>query len=339
MTILPDSQEFVGPAGWNGHGWQHHMKIAVRTAEELARRLNLPLDFICGSQSSGTFPLFVPLPYLSRIEQGNPEDPLLKQILPTTHEELDSGGSDDPVSESEFVLAPGILKKYAGRALMVVNGTCAIHCRYCFRRHFPYSDRALEKNSWSKTLAALKVDSTIEEVILSGGDPLTMVDRTLNELLNEIEAIPHVLRVRIHTRLPIVIPQRVTEQLLSMLRATRPDVVVVVHCNHRNELDDFVRDRLFELQSATRILLNQSVLLRGINDNVESLCELGSRLIECGVLPYYLHQLDPVQGASHFEVDTETGRQLVEQLRRRLPGYMVPKYVQEVPGEPYKTIL
>ena len=336
MTILPNSPEFVGAV--NGT-WQQHMKWAIRNAADLAQRLDLPLQSVCPVQSSGQFPLFVPLPYLERIEPGNPNDPLLRQVLPSFEENAVDSGSADPVSESDFVLTPGLLQKYQGRALLVVNGTCAIHCRYCFRRHYPYNDVAAGQESWREPLATIVRDESISEVILSGGDPLTLVDDSLEALFGEIEAIDHVSRIRIHTRLPIVIPQRVTQRLLQLISKSRLDVVVVIHCNHANEIDLSVATKLQELKPIVSALLNQSVLLRGVNDDVKSLTALSQRLIETGTLPYYLHQLDPVQGAMHFEASIEKGLQLIESMRAQLPGYLVPRYVREVPGETAKTIL
>ena len=335
MTILPNSSELVGA----DLTWQQHMKSAVRCAGELARQLEIPFESICPVQSDGPFPLFVPLPYLARIEPGNPNDPLLKQVLPSYQENANESGSADPVSESEFLLTPGLLQKYQGRALLVVNGTCAIHCRYCFRRHFPYDKIAAGRESWREPLAAIAKDESITEVILSGGDPLTLIDDSIEELFGEIEAIDHVSRIRIHTRLPIVIPQRVTSNLIEVIRRSRLDFVVVVHCNHANEIDEAVAASLQDLRPVVSALLNQSVLLRGVNDNAASLISLSERLIETGTLPYYLHQLDPVRGAMHFEVSVEEGLQLIESMRAQIPGYLVPRYVREIPGKASKTIL
>lgn len=316
------------------------MKLAIRDADLLAKRLNLPLEAICAEQSQSAFPLFVPLPFLSRIEVGNAKDPLLLQVLPSKHENsIEPGYSADPLQEDEYSLAPGLLQKYDSRVLMVTTGACAIHCRYCFRRNFPYSESPRSLDTWEPSLQKIDADQSVREVILSGGDPLTLVDSLLGQLIKRIESIDHIKRLRIHTRLPVVIPQRVTDSLTEMIRESDLKFVVVIHANHANELDEEVKTALRELSSAGAVLLNQSVLLRDVNDSVDALKHLSERLVECGVTPYYLHQLDKVNGAGHFHVATETGKQLVEQLRTQVSGYLVPHYVQEIPGEKNKTVL
>jgi len=336
MTILANHQNFVRA----GMTWQQHMKEAIRDPNLLAKCLKLPTEAICATQSTGDFPLFVPLPYLSRIEIGNAQDPLLLQVLPQAAESaVEDGYSADPLQEDSFSSAPGLLQKYNSRVLMVTTGACAIHCRYCFRRNFPYSQSPNSLEAWEPTLQKIEADESVTEVILSGGDPLTLVDSLIEQLLNRIESINHITRIRIHTRLPIVIPQRVTDSLVSMLQNSSKQFVIVIHTNHANELDDEVNSALGKLKSTDAVLLNQSVLLRGINDSVAALRRLSERLIECGVTPYYLHQLDKVQGASHFHVPIETGTSLIEQLRSQVSGYLVPRYVQEIPNEQNKTIL
>ena len=336
MTILANHQNFVRA----GMTWGQHMKQAIRDPETLAKCLNLPIQAICQEQSQSDFPLFVPLPYLSRIELGNRQDPLLLQVLPTTDENsIEPGYSADPLQEKTSSLGPGLLQKYDSRVLLVTTGACAIHCRYCFRREFPYSGSPRSLEAWKPSLQKIQSDPTVSEVILSGGDPLTLVDSLLEQLINRIESIDHITRLRIHTRLPVVIPQRVTETLTEMIRKTRLHFVVVIHTNHANELDEEVKMALQELNSAGAILLNQSVLLRNVNDSVNALKQLSERLIECGVTPYYLHQLDKVNGAGHFHVSVETGLQLIEKLRAQASGYLVPRYVQEVPGAKNKTVL
>lgn len=335
MTILPNSPEFVAAADGT---WQQHMKWAIRDAADLAQHLDLPLQSVCPDQSSGPFPLFVPLPYLKRIEPGNPDDPLLRQVLPSFEENAGVSGSTDPVSESEFVRTPGLLQKYQGRALLVVNGTCAIHCRYCFRRHFPYNDAAAGSN-WRVAVEEIANDPTVHEVILSGGDPLTVVDEQLDLLFKALEKISHVSRVRIHTRLPIVIPQRITTRLVQIMAHSRLSFIVVVHCNHAREIDESVEKSVRKLLSATNAVLNQAVLLKRINDSVEVQVALGERLIEVGIVPYYLHQFDEVRGAMHFKVPVEEGVRIIREMRTRSSGYMVPRFVKENPGQPNKTIL
>ena len=271
---------------------------------------------------------------------GDPADPLLRQVLPlATETEWPPGYSCDPVGDQQASLLPGLLHKYQGRVLIVATGACAVHCRYCFRRHFPYQESPRTLPAWSGALDHIASDASIHEVILSGGDPLTLVDESLAELATRIAAIPHVRRLRIHTRLPIMIPERVTPELLSWLTGTRLAPVMVIHANHPAELQGTAAAAVRKIVAAGVPTLNQAVLLRGINDAVETLVELSERLVDLGVMPYYLHQLDRVAGAAHFEVPAEQGRQFVDELRRRLPGYAVPRYVQEVAGEPYKIPL
>jgi EF-P beta-lysylation protein EpmB len=316
------------------------MKLAVRCPRRLAEYLELPPEAIGCEQAASEFPLFVPLPYLERMQPGNPADPLLRQVLPSREEcQFEPGFSHDPVGESQFQPARGLLQKYQGRVLLVATGSCAIHCRYCFRRHFPYGHGDRTRSAWDEAINHIERDLSITEVILSGGDPLTLVDAGLEQLIRRIENISHVVRLRIHTRLPIVIPQRMTEDLVNTLARSRLMVVVVVHCNHANEIDDAVGRAIGLLTGNSITVLNQAVLLQGVNDEIESLVALSGRLFDLRVLPYYLHQLDPVAGAAHFQVPIERGLQLVQQMRMRLPGYLVPRYVQEIAGQPNKTIL
>jgi EF-P beta-lysylation protein EpmB len=274
------------------------------------------------------------------MQPGDPDDPLLRQVLPVADEMVVAPGfTVDPVRDDLAERQPGLLQKYEGRVLLITTGTCAIHCRYCFRRHFPYDETPRSLTDWQPAIDEIAADDTVHEVILSGGDPLTLVDVTLSDLIESLASIPHLKRLRIHTRLPIVIPERVTDDLVGMLRDCRLTPVVVVHANHANELDAHVADALARLSHAGIVLLNQAVLLAGVNDSVEAQAALSERLIDLRVVPYYLHQLDRVAGAAHFEVQPETGRQIVRELRGRLPGYMVPRYVAEVPGAGSKTII
>ncbi len=321
--------------------WQTILKTAIRNPRTLCQRLQLPDSWIStAEQAAELFPLFAPLPYVDRIERGNPADPLLRQILPLLEEfESPAGFVTDPVGDQEAQLASGLLHKYQGRALLIATGACAIHCRYCFRRHYPYSEQPRSLDQWAPALQAIEEDETLEEIILSGGDPLTLVDSQLAELSLRLADIKHLQRIRIHTRLPIMIPERVNDDLLNWLTGTRLTPIFVIHCNHPAEIDESVAASLGRLGNAGIPLLNQAVLLRGINDNEATLTSLMRQLVNLRVIPYYLHQLDPVRGAHHFEVPVARGLQLMEHLKSQLPGYAIPRYVQERAGEPGKTEL
>lgn len=321
--------------------WQAEIRQAVRDAGELCRRLELPLEWANRAVAgAGDFPVFVPPSYLARIRPGDPNDPLLRQVLPVEEETcVVPGFTVDPVGDSSATLRPGVLQKYSGRALLITTGACAVHCRYCFRRYFPYEETPHSTAAWDAALATIAAADSITEVILSGGDPLVLVDSRLALLVEKIAAIPHVARLRVHTRLPIVVPSRVTDELVALLTGTRLAPVMVIHANHAQELADDVASALEKLRRAGVMLLNQAVLLRGVNDSVEAQQLLNERLVALGAVPYYLHQLDRVTGAAHFEVPIDEGRKIIEALRKRLPGYMVPRYVQEVAGEVSKIVL
>lgn len=321
--------------------WQKSLANAIREPAELLRRLNLPETLLVAAETAARqFPLRVPLPYLKRIEKGNPDDPLLRQVLPLIDEMTQNDrGQHDPVGDMAAMASPGVLQKYHGRALLITTGACAIHCRYCFRRHFPYNDANPISAYWPQTLDYLKHNSNVSEIILSGGDPLNLSDTRLTHLISDLAHLDHVQTLRLHTRLPVVLPERVTEGLCNALDSTRLHTVVVLHINHPNEIDDEVMNSVQRLQQTGSILLNQSVLLRGVNDKAETLESLSRRLFEAGILPYYLHQLDPVTGAMHFEVPLERGQRLLEQLQAKLPGYLVPRYVKEIPGSGSKILL
>jgi len=354
MTILTAPGESVRPkstpphsAGLNpaaresGAAWQQILKSAIRDPVELCRRLRLPAGFEeTARRAAQLFEVFVPQPYLARIRPGDPHDPLLRQVLPLA-DELTSptGFVNDPVNDRAAAIAPGLLKKYEGRALMILTGACPVHCRYCFRRHFPYHQAPKGLAAWDESLARLAGDHTIREVIFSGGDPLMLADSRLAELARRLVAIRHLRRVRIHTRLPVMAPQRVCDDLLAWLRGTRLTPVIVIHANHPREIDVAVADSLGRLIDAGIPVLNQSVLLRGVNDSADVLAELCERLVDLRVLPYYLHQLDRVAGAAHFEVPESVGLGIMAKLRRRLPGYAVPKYVRETAGAASKVVL
>lgn len=314
--------------------WQTLLAQAIRDPETLLARLGLSLEWLPGAElGHQLFATVVPEPYLSRIRPGDPNDPLLRQVLPR-HEETLSDASDreDPLEEAASTVATGLIRKYQSRALLVLTGACAVNCRYCFRRHFPYGDNRLSPQARDEALAYLNRETSLNEVILSGGDPLAMNDRLLADWIAAIETVPHIKRLRIHTRLPIVIPQRVDDHLLSWLARTSLQKVIVLHINHANEIDSAVIDAVRRLRDAGATLLNQSVILRGVNDNVDTLCELSERCFAAGILPYYLHAFDPVQGAAHFRVSDDDARRLSRAMLARLPGFLVPRLVREIPG-------
>ena len=320
--------------------WQQSLREAIRTPAELLSILELDASAVDGFEpTEKEFSLLVPRSFVARMRKGDPQDPLLLQVLPEQREQLKvTGFTRDPLQET-CLAQHGVLKKYSGRALIVTTGACPIHCRYCFRRHFPYSDQVASRDYWGGALKILQKTKDVTEVILSGGDPLSLVDRRLAVLVDEIEKLGFVNTLRLHTRFPIVLPERVGENLLSILSRTQLSTVIVVHCNHANEIDDSVRTALKELKSTGTQLLNQSVLLNGINDDADRLEKLSRVLFDCGVLPYYLHLLDPVAGTAHFEVEESRAQELVTQLQHRLPGYLVPRLVREEPGELSKTIV
>ncbi|REK19203.1 MAG: EF-P beta-lysylation protein EpmB [Planctomycetota bacterium] len=321
--------------------WQDSVKDAVRDPVELCRLLSLPNSLaLAAARVAGNFPLFAPREYIARMRPGDVGDPLLRQVLPLEDEQADVPGfASDPVGDGAATRTAGLLHKYHSRALMVTTGACAVHCRYCFRRHFPYAAGPKSPAQWAEALKEISADGTLSEIILSGGDPLMLVDAHLQELARRLAAIPHVRRLRIHTRLPLMIPSRVDDALIAWLRGTRLTPVVVIHANHARELEGPAVDALARLADAGVPLLNQSVLLRGVNDDLDTLAELCERLVDLRVIPYYLHQLDRVTGAAHFEVDEKRGHELVERLRSRLPGYAVPRYVRETAGAASKTLL
>jgi EF-P beta-lysylation protein EpmB len=271
---------------------------------------------------------------------GDATDPLLRQVLPSRAERIPADGYLlDPVGDGAATRLPGLIQKYRGRALLMVHGACAVHCRYCFRRHYSYADLGATDPRLQGALAAIAADPSLTEVILSGGDPLLLDDPGLGSLLARLDAIPHLRRLRIHSRLPVVLPERVTDELCRSLQGLRLSPVLVIHTNHPQELGANAAASLARLRTGGVTLLNQSVLLRGINASVDTLAVLSEQLFACGVLPYYLHQLDPVQGAAHFQVPDEEALALLETLRSRLPGYLVPRLVREVAGEPAKRPL
>lgn len=274
------------------------------------------------------------------MKKGDANDPLLLQCLPlSVEDQVVDGYTTDPLQESSYMQGPGILQKYHGRVLLTVTGACAIHCRYCFRRHFPYAEANPAAGRFEETLAWLREQEDVSEIILSGGDPLSLDDDKLGRILQGIDRLPRIRTLRLHTRLPVVIPERIDAAFLGNLEKLSSRVVVVIHANHANEIDDHVRQAMGRLRRAGATLLNQSVLLRSINDSATALAALGEALFAAGVLPYYLHQLDPVQGASHFAVNDARALKIIASLRARLPGYLVPRLVREEPGGAAKTPL
>ncbi len=352
MSTLPDafttnsSPEGIEalPAPSGSDSWQRDLSQAIRSSLELLARLNLtPNTESIGrtlSEIESDFPVLVPESYLRRIRPNDPLDPLLLQVLASSQELTQvSGFQADAVHDLAARRAPGVLQKYQGRALLMAAGACAIHCRYCFRREYPYGAEPKRVDDWKPALELLREDSSIHEVILSGGDPLMLNDDRLGWLCEQLDQIPHLDRLRIHSRMPIVLPSRVTPALISLLQSLRMQPMMIVHANHANEIVDDCLAALRLLVRSGIPTMNQAVLLRGINDNTAALSSLSTVLVNNGVMPYYLHQLDRVSGTSHFEVSEETGRQLIRELGARLPGYAVPRYVREIPGAPGKTLL
>lgn len=321
--------------------WQRELSRAITEPEALISALGLDPGLLPGARAAAqAFPLRVTPSYLARMRPGDARDPLLRQVLPLDAElQSPAQYTADPLQERAHALAPNLLKKYAGRALLITTQACAIHCRYCFRREFPYEEQqeAPGVARWSSALAAMAADASIEEVILSGGDPWSLSDARLRALTDALQAIPHLRRLRVHTRQPIVLPSRVDEGLLAWLRDLRLPTVVVLHTNHAREIDDSVQAAVARLRATGVTLLNQSVLLRGVNDDLDTLADLSRRLIEVGVTPYYLHLPDRVRGTAHFDVSEAEARRLLEGLQGRLSGYMVPRLVREVPGAASKT--
>lgn len=334
--MIPQTQTLV-----TKQPWQTALANTIKDPAVLLSQLGLSgkLNAI-NIDAIKNFPLRVPQAYIDKMRYGDQHDPLLRQVFPLIDESFNvSDFVTDPVGDALAVTSPGILQKYQGRALLLTTGACAIHCRYCFRRHFPYGDSNPLASQWQLTLKSIAEDNSINEIILSGGDPLSLNDTKLATLVADIEKIPHIKRLRIHTRLPIVLPERIDEHLLSWINSTKLNVIMVVHANHANEIDLLVSTALNKLRLAGCQLLNQTVLLKGINDSPQALYELSERLSEVNVTPYYLHLLDRVAGASHFDVPEQQGIELIAQIRKRLPGYLVPRLVREQQGEASKTII
>jgi EF-P beta-lysylation protein EpmB len=322
--------------------WQTQLQQVISSTDELLGLLELRPEQVNHCHTAANdFPIKVPMAFARRMRVGDPRDPLLLQVLARREETLDFPGYEkDPLAETgEAVPRRGLIHKYQGRVLLVLTGTCAVHCRYCFRRHFPYQENRNNRQEWQEVLDYVSNDPTIEEVILSGGDPLVASDSLLTELVSRLAAIDHVRRLRIHSRLPIVLPDRVTTGLLEAICHTSLKIIMVVHANHAREIDDTVGTAVTRMREHGITVLNQSVLLNGINDNAEALIALSECLFSAGILPYYLHLMDKVQGAAHFDLPEPRARQLMGKVAARLPGYLVPRLVREEAGGTAKTSL
>jgi EF-P beta-lysylation protein EpmB len=321
--------------------WQEALSDLITDPKELLDILELDPSLLSAAREAASkFPLKVTRPFVARMEKGNPYDPLLKQVLPLGIElSLIPGYSVDPLQEKHTNPVPGLLHKYVSRVLVTLTSACAIHCRYCFRRHFPYAENNPGRLGWEKIFNYIKQDTAISEVILSGGDPLSVNDGLLRSFSENLDAIHHVKILRIHTRLLVVLPERMTDELISWIKQLKQRIVIVIHANHPREIDSNVQKALQQLRIAGAHLLNQSVLLKGVNDDLKTLTALSEVLFSADVLPYYLHVLDKVQGAAHFDLPLEEAQRLHRELVKTLPGYLVPRLVREDAGEVSKTII
>ena len=320
--------------------WQKELANVVTDPKKLLEMLDIcPSNYQQHFSARQLFPVRVPKPFIKRMIKGDFNDPLLKQVMPLSAEfEQLAGYSTDPLEEHDTV-AEGLLHKYKHRVLMMVKTGCAVNCRYCFRRHFPYQDNSPNKARWQQALSYIAEHTEINEVIFSGGDPLMANDQHLTWLVEQIEQIPHVQRLRIHTRLPVVIPQRITDELVTLLANTRLKATMVLHINHANEIDDDFCAAIEKLRAARIPLFNQSTLLKGINDDAQVLVSLSEQLFDCGIQPYYLHLFDPVQGGAHFDIEEKQAVGIVQQMMAILPGFLMPKLVREIAGEANKTAI
>ncbi|MEZ7218236.1 EF-P beta-lysylation protein EpmB [Klebsiella spallanzanii] len=321
--------------------WLAQLADVVTSPDELLHLLNVDADanLLAGRDAKRLFALRVPRAFIARMEPGNPNDPLLRQVLTSQDEFINAPGfSTDPLEEQHSVV-PGLLHKYTNRALLLVKGGCAVNCRYCFRRHFPYAENQGNKRNWQTALEYVAAHPELDEIIFSGGDPLMAKDHELDWLITQLESISHIKRLRIHSRLPIVIPARITDALVARFSASSLQLLLVNHINHANEIDAEFRGAMKRLRMAGVTLLNQSVLLRGVNDNAQTLADLSNALFDVGVIPYYLHVLDRVQGAAHFMVSDDEARSIIRELLTLVSGYLVPKLAREIGGEPSKTPL
>jgi len=341
IPAAPASQQHTDASARPASLWQQLWRQAERDPRRLLARLGLEAEAArLSDQAAAQFALRVPQGFINRMRRGDLNDPLLRQVLPLADEmRLVPGFSLDAVGDTAAKKATGVIQKYQGRALLVTTGSCAIHCRYCFRRHFDYAGENAARGNWAEAVAAIAADPSIDEVILSGGDPLSLATPKLAELTGQLASIAHLRRLRIHTRLPVVLPERVDEELLAWLASLPWPVALVIHANHANEFDQHVFQAMAALRSTGVALLNEAVLLAGVNDSVDALCALSQTSFAAGVLPYYLFQLDRVQGTAHFEVPDARALELVEGVRRRLSGYLVPRLAREIAGEASKRPL
>lgn len=326
-------------AAENDKNWQQALAESITDPKQLIQLLQLPVSLLPQLQrASESFQLRVPRPFLELMKPGNLNDPLLLQVLPQTQELLSQPGYlSDPLQEAGHNPQRGIIHKYHGRVLLTLSGACAVNCRYCFRRHFPYQDNQLGSQQWQQALSYLRQHPEVEEVIFSGGDPLATPDNRIFNMIEDLEQLPQLKRLRIHSRLPVVIPQRLTDALSQRLQQSRLQVVLVLHINHPNEISTALHQRLQSLQLGGITLLNQSVLLKGVNDNSDTLVHLSEKLFTSGILPYYLYLLDPVEGAAHFDLSETQAKLLAGQMAARLPGYLVPRLARDIPGKTAKT--
>lgn len=320
------------------NSWQKQLAQSITDPLELLKILHIDAHhFHHFTQAHALFPIKAPRCYVDKMKLGDVNDPLLLQIMGTQHElSSPQGFNKDPVGDLHTMPVAGLLHKYPHRILLITTGACAVHCRYCFRRHFPYDENLSARNNWYDAVNYVQQHNDISEVILSGGDPLVLSDAKLADLISQLDNIPHLQRLRIHSRLPVVLPDRITDGLLQLLSNSRLDICIIIHANHRQELGADECDALKKLAQVAS-LLNQSVLLKNINDSVDAQIELNERLFSCKVIPYYLHLLDPVEGAAHFDVHEPQAIEIMQQLKVNLPGYLVPRLVREIPGEGSKV--
>lgn len=322
--------------------WLIQLADVITDPDELRRILQLDslADFAADNAARRLFAFRVPRAFVARMRPGDPHDPLLRQVMAQREEFIISENfSTDPLAEQQHNVLPGLLHKYRNRALLLVKGSCAVNCRYCFRRHFPYADNQGNKRNWHAALDYIAGHPELDEVIFSGGDPMMAKDYELNWLISRLEAIPHIKRLRIHSRLLVMIPARVTNALIQRFAHSSLQILLVNHINHANEIDQAVQAAMRRLRDVGVTLLNQSVLLRGVNDNAQILAQLSNALFDCGIMPYYLHVLDKVQGAAHFWISDQQARDIMRELLTQVSGYLVPKLTREIGGEASKTPL
>lgn len=343
MAVLPEIPAIRPPGEAPAASWQQEMREAFRTLESLLDYLGLdPSQAREELDADPAFPLLATRSFAARMAKGDWRDPLLLQILPRASENLEAEGFvPDAVGDLDAQVVPGLLHKYASRVLLMISHQCAVHCRYCFRREFPYGEMPRGPAGWERAWEYLEKSDGVDEIVLSGGDPLFLDNLKIERILDRALALPRINTIRFHTRLPIVLPSRIDPGLLALIRnaASEKTIVIVVHANHAAEIDAGCARALQALRSAGALMLNQAVLLAGVNDDADALADLSRALMRCGTLPYYLHQLDRVAGTTRFEVGETRGLALVESLRRKLPGYLVPRYVREIAGEAHKTPL